>query len=437
MITRRTKIQLVIFVVITLLGVSFVGARYAQLDRLVLDDNYKVTASFADSGGIFSGAEVSYRGVTIGKVGPLRLTGDGVDVTLMIDNGYDRIPAETKALVGNRSAVGEQYVELQPQVDNGPYLKDGSTIAQDQTSIPISSTKFLSDTQRLVDSVPQDSLRTVVSEFGSAFNRGGGDLARLIDSSTSFIDAANDNFDTTTQLIRDSNTVLGTQLDKASAIRSFSRDLAAFSGTLAQNDGALRTIIANGSATATQLRGFLEDNKVDLTKLINNLVTTGEIGVKHLAGTKMVLVVYPYVMAGGFAVIDKTPSTGQYDAHFGLILTQDGPVCHQGYGGTDRRTPQNTGNRAMNEQARCTEPASQSNPRGAQNAPRVAPGTAPRRAVSPDDVPVIGSYDRSTGRFTYSDQGSSAPVTYTGGAQAAFGKESWKWLLLQPVLQQQ
>ena len=38
MITKRTKVQLVIFALITLLGVSFVGARYARLDRLVLDD---------------------------------------------------------------------------------------------------------------------------------------------------------------------------------------------------------------------------------------------------------------------------------------------------------------------------------------------------------------------------------------------------------------
>ena len=57
MITKRTKIQLVIFTIITLLGVSFVGAKYAQLDRLLFDDAYNVTAHFADSGGIFEGAE--------------------------------------------------------------------------------------------------------------------------------------------------------------------------------------------------------------------------------------------------------------------------------------------------------------------------------------------------------------------------------------------
>ena len=126
MITRRTRIQLLVFVVITLLGVSYVGARYARLDRLVLDDHYTVVAHFADSGGIFSGGEVSYRGVQIGEVGDLRLTDDGVDVALDIDKGWDDIPADALAVVGNRSAVGEQYVELQPRTDASPYLHDGS-----------------------------------------------------------------------------------------------------------------------------------------------------------------------------------------------------------------------------------------------------------------------------------------------------------------------
>ena len=112
MITRRTKIQLLVFVVITLVGCSFVGARYAKLDRLFYDSAYTVTAHFGSSGGIFAGAEVTYRGVQIGKVDRLVLTEEGVDVELAIDNQHDSIPAATLALVGNKSAVGEQYVEL-------------------------------------------------------------------------------------------------------------------------------------------------------------------------------------------------------------------------------------------------------------------------------------------------------------------------------------
>jgi phospholipid/cholesterol/gamma-HCH transport system substrate-binding protein len=424
MITRRTRVQLVIFALITMVGVAFVGARYARLDRLVLDDSYRVVAHFAESGGIFEGAEVSYRGVTVGRVGDLELTDRGVDVLLDIDNDRDRIPDDTRALVANRSAVGEQYVELQPQTDKGPYLEQGSEIPTAMTATPISTTKLLTDVDRTVNSVNKQSLETVVGELGQAFYGTGEDLGQIIDTSNSFIRTANDNFDVTTALLQDSNVVLRTQLRKASAIKSFAHDLSLFSGTLASSDHDLRRVIENGSATANQLRRFLEDNKVDLGELINNLVTTGEVTVKHLDGAEMLLVLYPYVVAGGYVVPAKDPQTGLYDAHFGLVLAEEPGVCHQGYQGTDKRGPQERNDRPMNTDARCTEPASTTSARGAQHVPRPRAGAAYR-------APVVATYDRGT--VTYTDRDPSGAVSYTGGAASIMGADSWKWLLLQPL----
>ena len=89
------------------------------------------------------GGEVTYRGVSVGKVNKLVLTDDGVNVVLDIDNHYDEIPADTLAVVGNRSAVGEQYVELQPQRDDGPYLHDDSVIDEQDTQLPIATDTLL------------------------------------------------------------------------------------------------------------------------------------------------------------------------------------------------------------------------------------------------------------------------------------------------------
>jgi phospholipid/cholesterol/gamma-HCH transport system substrate-binding protein len=429
MITRRTKIQLVIFALITMIGVSFVGARYARLDRLVFDKSYAVTAHFTESGGIFTGAEVAYRGVTVGQVSDMRLTDRGVDVVLNSEKKYEDIPRRTKAVVANRSAVGEQYVDLQPETKQQPYLADGSEIPNAMTRTPIETTKLLTDLDTTVNSVNKKSLTTVVDELGAAFQGTGPDLGRIVDTSDSFIRAANDNFDITTALLEDSNTVLSTQIDKTSAIKSFSRDLALFSTTVANSDADLRTVIENGSATANQLRSFLEENKVDLGQLINNLVTTGEVTGRHLDGTEMILVVYPYVVAGGYTVVAKDSSTGLYDAHFGLILQQDPKVCTAGYSTRQRDPNSDRGDLPMNEDARCTEPASQSNARGAQN--------TPRRAGPSYRAPVVGSYDRDTGKLKYTDRNPSGDVTYTGGAAALMGEQSWKWLLMQPLAGQE
>ena len=426
MIERRTKVQLLVFAVITLLGVSFVGARYAQLDRLVRDDSYEVVAHFADSGGIFAGGEVTYRGVKIGQVDQLELTDDGVDVVLSIDNAFDTIPADAIALVGNRSAVGEQYVELQPQSDAEPFLEDDSEIPVENTQTPIKTDVFLTNLSDTVESVDKDALRTTVTEFGKAFGGTGDDLGQIIDTGNAFIEDANENFDVTTALIRDSNTVLQTQADSTSAIRTFAKNLAAFSGTLAGADGDLREVIDSGSTTANELRRFIEDNEVVLGELINNVITTGEVAVAHLDGIEQILVIYPYVVEGGFTVVSKSPG-GLYDAHFGMVTQSEPHVCTHGYESTDIRKPQDGSNAPMNMDARCLEPAAQSNARGAQHAP------PPRPAASYDDAPVVATYNPDTGGLRWGTRvphGATSPGTL---APSSLGEESWKWLFLQPL----
>jgi len=423
-LTSRTKKQLLVFVFITLVGVSYVGARYARLDRLVYDSAYQVDAQFAQSGGIFTGAEVSYRGVRVGQVSDMRLTRDGVDVVLSIDKGRDTIPVDTLALVGNKSAVGEQYVDLEPRTDKGPYLRDGSAIATVDTAVPKSTTEILTSVDEFVNSVPQDSLRTVVSELGAGFKGTGADLAQIIDTSDAFIESANDNFDVTTSLIRDSNTVLRTQSEKGSAIRSFAQNLALFSGVVADNDAALRALIDNGSATANELRTFLEQNQVDLGGLINNLVTTGQVVVKHLDGIRQILVLYPYEVANGYTVTAKNAQG--YNARFGFILNPNPAVCHAGYDPNEWRSPTDGSNKPMDMDAHCAEPASKTNARGAQNAPRT--GTAYRTAPGSE----VGTYDLDAHTLTWGDVADH--VVYDGGAAALYGDDSWKSLLLNPVM---
>ena len=109
MITSRTKKQLLVFVFITLVGVAYVGARYARLDRLIYDSAYDVNAHFAQSGGIFTGAEVTYRGVKVGQVSDMRLTDEGVNVVLEHRQGRRQDPGRHarpgRQQVGGRGAV--------------------------------------------------------------------------------------------------------------------------------------------------------------------------------------------------------------------------------------------------------------------------------------------------------------------------------------------
>jgi phospholipid/cholesterol/gamma-HCH transport system substrate-binding protein len=269
--------------------------------------------------------------------------------------------------------------------------------------------------------VDRDALRTTVNELGLAFAGTGEDLQKIIDTGNSFIETADENFDVTTALIKDSNTVLSGQIARESAIRNFATQLSLFSGTLAAADPDLRRVIDSGSFAANQLRTFLEANDVELSELIRDLTTTGEVIVKHLDGIEQILALYPYVVEGGFTVASKSPN-GLYDAHFGLIMTDSQP-CTKGYEGTDKRAARDGSNRPMNMRAHCAEPASKTNPRGSQH--------APRRAPADYHAPVIATYDQATGELAWGGEDALAPAGSL--APPSLGEESWKWLYLQPL----
>jgi phospholipid/cholesterol/gamma-HCH transport system substrate-binding protein len=421
-ITRSVKTQLVAFAVVTAVGVSYVGAQYTGLSEAVLDRGYTVRADFAASGGIFKGAEVTYRGVPVGRVGELRLTGsDGVSVALDIEDGQ-RIPADTLAVVAHRSAVGEQYVDLQPRVSSGPYLKDGSTIARGDTRVPLPSTDLVLSVDRLVKSVGKDDLRITVDELGKAFAGTGPHLSRLVDSGNRLIESASDSLPQTVTLIEDSRVALKTQSDKGSAIKSFSRDLADLTAELKSSDGDIRRLTGAGAPAANELNSLLKSNRTHLPVLLGNLISGGQITVARLPGVEQSLVTFPVVVAGSFTVIPGDGTT-----HFGMVVNADEPpACRQGYG-TQHRDPADTSERQANTAARCTAPrGGKTSVRGAQNAPGASGsgGAGPAAFITP--------YDPETGAAAGPD-GSFVEIGSTGGEQNVFGKDSWQWLLVGPM----
>jgi phospholipid/cholesterol/gamma-HCH transport system substrate-binding protein len=426
-ITRRTKLQLMVFALITLVGVSFVGARYAQIDRLFFDDDYTVTASFAESGGIFSGAEVTYRGLPVGRVGALHLEKDGVLVDLKVNKGV-HVPADVKAVVANRSAIGEQYVDLQPRTNNAPYLKDKSRIDRKDTELPITTTELLVNLDQLVNSVDRDDLRVTVKELGDALRGKGGDLQKIIDSSGVLINDADANINQTLKLITDSNTVLGTQVATGNYIKQWAKNVALLSDTLASSDTDLRSVIDNGSAASEQVTGLITENRADIAVLLGNLLTMGQITAVRLDGIEQLLIIYPAVAMGGYVVPARDKATGHYDAHFGLVLGNSPSACREGYGGTDKRVPQDTTSVTANTKASCTaDPSTGINVRGAQNAPK------PRSSVPLGRIGMPASYDPATRTV---DPGEGVPeivIGSTGGQQRLLGKDSWQWLMLGPV----
>ncbi|MDR7302450.1 MlaD family protein [Haloactinomyces albus] len=364
MLGRRVRIQIAAFVAVALVGTSYAGARYAGLDRLFGPRGYVVTMKLADSGGIFSNAEVTYRGVRVGRVGTLRLTDEGVAVPLDINPGAPPIPEDVHAVVANRSAVGEQYVDLRPQSRGGPYLGADSVIPKKATEIPLPVEDLLKNLDGLVKSVPKEALRTVVDELGKGFAGTGEDLQTILDTSSDFVAEAQQHLPQTRKLLEDATTVLATQNDQSSAIRSFSENLRLVSEQLKRSDGDLSTVIERSPRTARQISGLLRETGPRLTGLLKNTASTAELLATKTDGIEQLLVTYPLVTSGAYTVLPGDGTT-----HFGLVLNTFDPMpCV--YESTDKRAGNELAPVPLNTEARCKlPPDSPTAVRGAHNAP--------------------------------------------------------------------
>ncbi len=382
MIRRSTKIQLLLFVLLSLLGVSYVGFSYVGLGSMLFGPGgCTVSANFPDSGGIFTNAEVTYRGVTVGKVGELHLLDyagpdgrqiRGVRVDLNLKScSKPAIPLDAQAYVSDRSAVGEQYVNLEPTGSDGPYLRKGSVLSK-PGQVPIATQVLLQNLDDLVSNIDSAKLNTLISELGDAFGGRGPDLQALLDSGDQLLARAQQALPETLKLIDNSQTVLKTQLDSGSAIKSWAHNLNLLTDQLKRSDGDLNALLSNGPGELDTVRQFVASNRSDLDLLLANLTSVNQIMVSHLGGIQQILVIYPAAVAGGFTV---TPGDGT--AHFGLVFNvDDPPSCRAGYGGTRIRKPSETGPATINTSARCAMPrGSVTSVRGAQNAPGGDPVT--------------------------------------------------------------
>ncbi|MFI6496198.1 MlaD family protein [Nonomuraea typhae] len=386
MLTRATRIRVAAFLVIAVTVIGFIGLEYAKLGRFFGRPGYYVVKlELAETGGLFPDANVTYRGVTVGRVGDMTLTERGLVADLRIDDAAPRIPTRLKAVVANLSAVGEQYVDLRPSTGDGPYLAAGSVIPKIAGSTPAPVTEILGSVNALAASVPLDSLRTVVDELGEAFQGQGANLRAVLDYQSSFVSAADENIVPTTRLLIDGTYVLKTQNEEGQALRDFGRNARLLAQQLKKSDPDLRRLITEAPGATRELSRLVRELDPGFSVLVANLLTTADLTLTRRRGLEELLVRLPQVVAAG------TTAAKDGTFAFGLTNTFFNPLpCVRGYGKTVYRNGLDTGaGPPLNTAARCTSPPSTGiGVRGSANAPKGGvPEAAEPGSLSLDELP--------------------------------------------------
>ncbi|MEZ0052133.1 phospholipid/cholesterol/gamma-HCH transport system substrate-binding protein [Mycobacterium sp. MAA66] len=332
-LSRKVWTQLAVLTVITVVSVGVMAFGFVKVPALLGIGRYQVTVELPAAGGLYPTSVVTYRGDEIGRVTAVDVTGSGVRATLTL-NSDKAVPSDVTAAVHSRSAIGEQFIELSPQGSGASRLRDGDVIPVGKVSIPADIGSLLDATNRALQAIPPDNLRTVVDESSKAVGGLGPELARIVDGSTALAIDGGNTADQLAQLIDQSPPVLNSQVQTADSIASWAAHLASITGQFKAQDAAFGDLLRQGAPALNEGKGLLDRVAPALPVLLANMVSLGDIAVTYRNDIEQLLVLYPQGTAvmGAIAVADsnvKSPYKGIY-LDFNLNLNYP-PPCNTGF----------------------------------------------------------------------------------------------------------
>lgn len=330
MIDRLTKIQLGIFALITVITLTVMGIYYLRLPAALGIGTYGVSADFVAGGGLYKNANVTYRGVAVGRVQSVGLNPNGVTAEMRLNSGTP-IPSNVTATVKSVSAIGEQYVDLVPPANPSPAkLRNGFRIERQNTRIGEDVAELLRRAETLVNSLGDTRLRELLHETFIAANGSGPELARLIESARLLVDEANANYPQVSQLIDQAGPLLQAQIRAGADIKSLSDGLARFTSEVRQADPQLRSTLASAPGAADEANTAFSGIRPSFPALAASLANLGRVGVIYHKSIEQLLVVLPALFAAIVTAAGGTPQDEGAKLDFKLDLN-DPPPCAVGF----------------------------------------------------------------------------------------------------------
>ena len=197
-------------------------------------EGYRFKASFPEASLLVKEADVRLAGVNVGKVKKKEL-GKGGRTTLVemeIDDRFAPIGRDARAILRQKSLLGETYVEITPGSPGAPRLDDGGTLARAN----VDDTVELDEVFRVFDPKTRDAFQQWLHEAG-------------IVTSGRFARDFNDSLGNAAPFFTGGARVLKPLAEQEVALRQVFRDTARVFNAVSREDGQLRGLITGGDAT--------------------------------------------------------------------------------------------------------------------------------------------------------------------------------------------
>src|SRR2546423_2560090 len=248
------------FGLLTFLWISFGGSVRLKPKQ------YQLKIHFPEAQTVAEAAEVRIAGVPVGKVRSKALDkgGNRTTVVLKIDPKYAPLPKDTRAILRQKTLLGETFVELSPGSKSGGNLADGGTLANSHVEPTVELDEILRifdpATKKAFRSWVQESSKTISGTAPKDLNSALGNLAGFAQDGAAVLQ------------------VLDTQ---STAVRQLIKNTGVVFAALNQRKGQLQQLIVNSDRTFSALQAeqnaladtfrifptFLDESRLTLTRL--------------------------------------------------------------------------------------------------------------------------------------------------------------------------
>ena len=199
---------------------------------------YRFKAAFPEAALLVNEAEVRMAGIRVGKVKSKELAPRGrrTLAEIELDNEFAPIPRDARAVLRQRSLLGETYVELSPGNADSGELADGGTLPGTQVAETVEFEELFStfdpETRRAFQQWLREAGIAVGGDYGQDFNDSLGNLATFAEAGADLLEP----------------------LDRQElALRRVIRDTGQVFGAASEQEGALQGLIVNGNRTFAAL----------------------------------------------------------------------------------------------------------------------------------------------------------------------------------------
>jgi phospholipid/cholesterol/gamma-HCH transport system substrate-binding protein len=240
---------------------------------------YRVTASFAEASQLATEADVRISGVPVGKVKTIEAdTESGLsNVTFELDAKYAPLPEDARAILRQKTLLGETYVELTPGTASAATLEEGGRLAEGQIAETVELDEILRTFEpetREAFQVWMASQAAAIDGHGRDLNDALGNLGPFADDAAALVDILDRQEPAVQRLIRDTGVVFEALTERDVQLRELIENSNRVFATTASRDRelqeafiALPTFERESRETLEQLEQFAVDTDPLVTQL--------------------------------------------------------------------------------------------------------------------------------------------------------------------------